>query len=162
MGRRIKSKYSHEDRKNIVRSIENLKNSEDYNEIFEILTNDGTNSYTCNHNGVFLNLALTNDDALDKVNKYIDKVNRKQTNQIEMDVDLFPQSMRNKSERTHKLSNYEKNILKQCSLKNQEEVEYEELHFTSSRKPVKATKSTSRKPKATVPKKKTRSQALEC
>ena len=75
-----KSKYTRDDRKYIVQSIENLKNDKDYVAIFEILTSDNENTYTLNSNGVFLNLSSVRDDTLDKITKYLKKINKKQIN----------------------------------------------------------------------------------
>lgn len=143
MSHNIKSKYTREDRKHIAELIENLKNDEDYVAIFEILTDDSANSYTQNSNGVFLNLSAVSDDTLDKISKYQKKVNRKKMDQIEVDVDVIPNAIAQKSDRTYKLSNYEKNILKQRNLKKvlNDDHGYKELKFSSVKKST-ATKAT--------------------
>lgn len=126
-------KYSYDDRKHIVQLIENLKNNEDYNEIFEILMNDknlmNDDSYTSNSNGVFLNLSVVTDETLNQIIKYLNKVNKRKKNHIDVDVDVIPNVNLAKNDRAYKLSNYEKNILKQRKIKkalNQDD-EYEEL-----------------------------------
>ncbi|XWV26234.1 hypothetical protein QJ857_gp0842 [Tupanvirus soda lake] len=131
-----KSKYSRDARKHIVESIENLKNNEDYVAIFEILTDDAANSYTQNSNGVFLNLSAVSDGTLDKITKYLKKVNKKKVNEIEIDTDVIPNSSASKNDRAYKLSNYEKNILKQRNLKKvlNDDDEYEELRFSAKKK----------------------------
>lgn len=128
---RNKSKYTRDDRKHIVESIENLKNDEDYVAIFEILTDDPANSYTQNSNGVFLNLSIVSDHTLDKISKYLKKVTKKKFNEIDIDVDVIPNANVTKSEKTYKLTNYEKNIIKQRNLKKvlNDENEYTELRF---------------------------------
>lgn len=133
---RNKSKYSRDDRKHIVESIENLKNDEDYVAIFEILTDDTANSYTQNSNGVFLNLSAVSDGTLEKIRRYLKKINKKKINQIEVDIDVIPNGNTSKNDRVHKLSNYEKNILKQRNLKKvlNDENEYEELRFSAKKK----------------------------
>lgn len=137
-----KSKYTHDDRKHIVKLIENLKNDEDYVAIFEILMDDDANSYTQNSNGIFLNLSVVSDETLNRILKYLKKVNKSKANSIELDVDIIPMSGSSKSERTYKLSNYEKNILKQRNLKKvlEDENEYEELQFSTKKKSSKNTK----------------------
>lgn len=127
------TKYSRDDRKHIVELIENLKNDSDYVAIFEILVTDVKNAYTVNSNGVFLNLSVVSDVTLDKISKYLKKVNKKRISQIEVDVDIIPNVNDNMVDRTYKLTNYEKNILKQRNLKKvlNEDNEYEELKFTS-------------------------------
>ena len=131
-----KSKYSRNERKYIGQTIENLKNDEDYIAIFEILTDDISNSYTENTNGVFLNLSSVSDATLDKINKYLIKINKKKSNEIEVDIDVIPNNNALRNERMHKLSNYEKNILKQRNIKKvlNDENDYEELRFVPSSK----------------------------
>lgn len=127
-----KSKYSRDDRKHIVESIEGLKNDKDYVAIFEILTDDPSNTYSQNSNGVFLNLSIVNDKTLDKICKYIKKVNRNKPEPIKNEIDLFPIDNGSKHViRTHKLSNYEKNIIKQRNLKKilDDDLNYEEMKF---------------------------------
>lgn len=129
------SKYSHDDRKNIVRLIGNLKNNEDYVAIFEILTSDPVSYYSTNSTGVFLNLSTTSDETLNKVNKYIQKVTRKRKTEVKTDYDIIPNSDYSNNDRTYKLSNYEKNILKQRNLKKilNEDNEYEELKICAQK-----------------------------
>lgn len=131
----MKSKYSTEDRKYLVQTIENLKNEKDYVAIFEILVNDDVSSYTVNTNGVFINLSIVKDETLDKIKKYIAKINKKKINEIHVDIDIIPNIYNNKSERTYKLNNYEKNILKQKNLKKvlNNEKDYQELHLVSKK-----------------------------
>lgn len=135
---RIESKYSRDDRKSIVESIESLKNDKDYVAIFEILTDDPAGLYTQNSNGVFLNLTSINDGTLDKITKYLKKINRKKVNESEIDVDIIPNTGAAKNDRTYKLSNYEKNILKHRKLKQvlNDDDEYEELKFVEADKKV--------------------------
>lgn len=126
-------KYTRDDRKHIAELIENLKNDEDYVAIFEILMDDSQSTYTQNSNGVFLNLSSVKDETLDKISKYLEKINKKRGDQIEMDVDVIPNSNSFKNDRTYKLSNFEKNILKQRNLKKvlNNDGEYEELRITT-------------------------------
>lgn len=131
----MKSKYSIEDRKYLVQTIENLKNEKDYATIFEILIDDDVSSYTVNTNGVFINLSIVKDETLDKIKKYIAKINKKKINEINVDIDIIPNIYNNKNERTYKLNNYEKNILKQKNLKKvlNNENDYQELHLVSKK-----------------------------
>ncbi|AEQ32737.1 hypothetical protein [Acanthamoeba polyphaga mimivirus] len=130
-----KSKYSRDDRKHIVESIENLKNDKDYVAIFKILMNDDANSYTQNSNGVFLNLSLVSDNTLDDISKYLRKINKIKKKHIEVDVDIVPNYDMSKNDRVYKLSNYEKNIIKQRNLKKvlDDDSEYEELRFSAKK-----------------------------
>ena len=133
---RKKSRYSRDDRIHVVQLIENLKNDEDYGAIFEILTDDAAILYTPNSNGVFLNLSSASDKTLDRISKYLKKVNKKREDEIEVDIDVIPNVSNSKNDRAYKLSNYEKNILKQRNLKKvlNEENEYEELRFAAKKK----------------------------
>lgn len=156
-----KSQYSRDDRKHIVQTIENLKNEEDYVAIFEILTDDAANSYTENSNGVFLNFSTVSDDTLDKISKYLKKINKKKSNQIEVDVDVVPNGGIHKNDRTHKLSNYEQNILRQRGIKKvlNGDNEYEQMQFTA--KPKKSIVAKTAK-KTTKPIKKTTKREIDC
>ena len=131
-----KSQYSRDDRKHIVESIENLKNNEDYRAIFEILTDDESILCTSNSNGTFLNLSSASDNTLDRVSKYLKTVCKKRTVEVEVDIDVIPNNNNTKTDRAYKLSNYEKNILKQRNLKKvlNDDNEYEELRFTAKKK----------------------------
>lgn len=132
---RKKTKYSRDDRKHIVQLIENLKNNEDYVAIFEILMEDASNSYTQNSNGIFLNLSVVTDTTLEKINKYLNKVNKRKENQIDVDVDVIPNADDDKNARAYKLSNYEKNIIKQRNLKKvlNDDNEYQEMKITAKK-----------------------------
>lgn len=150
-----KSRYTREDLKHIRESIENLKNDEYCVAIFEILSS-AENSYTQNSNGVFLNLSVVDDATLDKISKFLEKINEEQPKEIETDVDLIPMASNTKSNRTYKLSNYEKNIIKQRNLKKvlNEDNEYEELKFSPKKKspgtPAKNTKKNNQKSKSPI------------
>ena len=131
-----KSKYSHDDRICIAQSIENLKNHEDYAAIFEILMGDKTNSYMQNSNGVFLNLSLVSDSTLGNIKRYLSKIKKLTPIGNEIDIDVIPNTGSSKNNRQYKLSNYEKNIIKQRNLKKvlNEDDEYEELEFVAKNK----------------------------
>jgi hypothetical protein len=131
----MKSEYSNDDRKHIRSLIENLKNVKDYEKIFEILTADDSNSYTHNSNGVFLNLSSVSDKTLNRVYRYLKKINKRNfsTENVDDDFNIIPSE--NENEKAYKLSNYEKNILKQRNLKKAlGKSDYEELRFTPKKK----------------------------
>ncbi len=131
-----KTKYLRDDREHIANLIGNLKKDEDYIAIFDILTNDESTSYTKNSNGVFLNLSAVSDETLDRVKKFLKKTNKNRKNVSEVDTDIIPNVNLSKSDRTHKLSNYEKNIIKQRNLKKvlNDDNEYEEFKISSKKK----------------------------
>lgn len=114
-----KSRFNHTDRQSIVNSIENMKSESDYKKIFQILTLDNECSYTVNSNGIFLNLSVVSDDTLDKINRYLAKVDARRRREIKLDVDAIPAQLaaiKGKKTRAYKLSNYEKSILRQKNL----------------------------------------------
>lgn len=131
-----KIKYSRDARKHIVESIENLKNNDDYIAIFDIISEDETNIYTHNSNGVYLNLSTVSDKTLDKINKYLQKISKTKPSEIDMNVDVIPTSNNRKNNRTYKFSNYEMNILKQQELRRvlNNENKYEVMNFVSKPK----------------------------
>ena len=131
-----KSRYSRDDRRNMVRIIENLKNDEDYVAIFEILTDDPSITYTPNSNGVFLNLSTVSDSTLKKIKTYLKHIDTNRHALSDDDSDIISANINTKPDRAYKLSNYEKNILKQRNLKKvlNEDNEYEELKFATNKK----------------------------
>lgn len=143
---RNKSKYSYEDRKQIAQIIENIKNDADYIAIFDILLQENSR-YTENSNGVFLNFSTVSDNSLDKINKYLNKINSKKSNEIEMDMAVIPQTSSNRCNRTHKLSNYEQSIIRQRNIKKvlNEENDYEELKLDNKSKKTTRSKSSTTK-----------------
>ena len=125
------TKYSNNDRENITHMIGNLKNIDHYTEIFEILKCDKNIEYTECSGQICLNMSVLTDRTLDKIVKYL-KENCKQekTKQIRKKKSVVEKKSK-ETKRIHKLSNYEKNILKQKNLKkilNKEE-EYEDFRF---------------------------------
>lgn len=130
-----KPRYTRDDRVHIKRQIENLSSEEEYNAVFDILNDDPNNSYSCNENGLFLDMAALTDETLTKISKYLRVLNKKKKKQIEEDVqsDIIPGLSSETNTRTYKLSNYEKNIIKQRNLKKilNQDTEYQELKVNS-------------------------------
>ena len=54
------------DKKILIRRINDIKNKKCYQDIFRLLLNKNIN-YTRNSNGIFFNLALLNDEILNKI-----------------------------------------------------------------------------------------------
>lgn len=134
---RKKTKYSREDRKYISNLIENLKDDDDYNKIFDILETDPENIYTSNSTATYVNLAVLHDSTLNKLSRYLKKVNDNKISEINIDTDVVLSSSNSQqNDRTYKLSNFEQNILKQKNLKKtmNADNEYEELNFNSKKK----------------------------
>lgn len=130
------SKYTRDDRKHIAELIENLNNADDYVEIFKIFTSDSEIASMKNSNGVFLNLSTASDSTLSKIKRYLRKSKNNKVAQSEVDIDVIPNGCNTKSDRTYKLSNYEKNMLKQRNLKKimNDVNDYEELKIAPKKK----------------------------
>jgi|SRR5579872_709106 len=128
-----KPRYSHDDRVQIKTQIENLQSEEEYSAIFEILNDDPNNSYSCNKNGLFLNMATLADDTLDHIIKYLKTLKKKSKEPVNEEVDIIPGLFSESNTRTYKLSNYEKNIIKQRNLKKilNQDTDYQELKVNS-------------------------------
>ena len=125
-----KSKYSHHDRRSIQYSIEHLKNNDDFSNIFKILTTGG-NSYTLKNNQMYMDISRTSDSILDQVSEYLYRVKISADEKIDVDDNIIPQCNDEFSHNKNKLSNYEKNILKQRRLKKNtgDGREYRHLKF---------------------------------
>lgn len=144
------SKYARDDIKHIRSLIENLKNKEDYNVIFDILTNDSETMLTHNPKTkeICLDLSVLSDKTLTNILSYINKINNDKSSKIEVDTDAIPNITSSNKIRTYKLSNYEQNIIKQRDLKKtmNNEYEYKELQLESKSKskPTSTSKTTSK------------------
>ena len=129
-----KSRYTRDDRVHIKRQIENLSSEEEYNAVFDILNDDPNNSYSCNDNGLFLDMAALADVTLTKISKYLLILNKNKKDQIQdVQADFISDISSEPITRTYKLSNYEKNIIKQRNLKKilNQDSEYQELKVNS-------------------------------
>ncbi|CAH6420054.1 Hypothetical protein MVR_LOCUS21 [uncultured virus] len=126
-----RSKYSHDQIKFFGASIENLKDPNDYQAIFDILLRDPASFCGENSKGSYANLSAVNDTTLGRIKRYLEKVSASRDNEIGVDNDVIPISDAQQPDRSYKRSNYEKNILKQRKLKKlqNEDDEYEELTF---------------------------------
>ena len=58
--------FNMSDKKFLIRRINDIKNKKCYQDIFRLLLNQNIN-YTRNSNGIFFNLALLNDEILNKI-----------------------------------------------------------------------------------------------
>ena len=58
--------FNMSDKKFLIRRINDIKNKKCYQDIFRLLLNKNIN-YTRNSNGIFFNLALLNDEILNKI-----------------------------------------------------------------------------------------------
>ena len=58
--------FNMSDKTFLIRRINDIKNKKCYQDIFRLLLNQNIN-YTRNNNGIFFNLALLNDELLNKI-----------------------------------------------------------------------------------------------
>jgi len=58
--------FNMSDKKFLIRRINDIKNKKCYQDIFRLLLNKNIN-YTRNSNGIFFNLALLNDEILNRI-----------------------------------------------------------------------------------------------
>lgn len=65
--------YSLNDKKAIMTRINNLKSKKHYMEIYKIIKENNV-SYSQNINGIFINLTNIEDDVLDKIVKYLNYI----------------------------------------------------------------------------------------
>jgi len=111
-----KRKYNTEFRKKLVSKFEKIKEKSELMTIYNIITEDIGTNFSCNINGIFINMNILSDTCIDKLILFIedknslsltcsetDKVNYK-SYKVD-DVEII-------SEMGHKLSNQEKNIIK--------------------------------------------------
>lgn len=129
-----KNNFTRDDRKYIVNLIENLKDVEDYQAVYDILINDKSSDVICstNNNGVCLNLSVVGNDTLIKVRDYLDRHNKKKQ---DIEINNIPIVNNSQKKRTHKLSNHEESLLRHREIKKaqENEVEYKELKFSSKK-----------------------------
>jgi len=148
-----KTRYSREDRKQVMKRIESLKDEEDYNNIFDILNEDSSNVWTSNSGGVFIDLSIVHDTTLDKIDSYLDRLDRKRRKHIEVDTDVLPLSSGPASDRTYRLSNYEQNIIKQRKINGGNNAYQEADVSRQTSTPKKAASKTTKRKTATISKK---------
>lgn len=144
---RKKSKYSREDIKHIRTLINSIKDKEDYNTIIDILIDNPETIWTTNSRKIVLDLDKLSDPILDRVSKFLNKVNNRRSTEIEVDTDTIPNISNQNGSRAYKLSNYEQNILKQRNLKKamDGDDEYKAMNFDYQSKSKSKSKSKGKK-----------------
>ena len=70
-------KYSHNDRKKLSTRIKEIKSKEDYVRLFKIINRDPNNKFTENSNGIWLDFKILEDETIEKVNKFLNKLSNK-------------------------------------------------------------------------------------
>jgi hypothetical protein len=77
--------YSLVDKKAIMTRIQNLKNKKHYVQIFKIIKENNA-TYSQNINGVFINLINIEEDILDKIVKYLNYIDSRNS---EIDSEFY-------------------------------------------------------------------------
>jgi len=114
--------YTHLEKKNIVRKIEQIKSKRYFIEIFKIIKNDNI-KYTQNKNGLFIDMNKLSNDTIHKIDTYLKTL---ELNLSESDSKLSVDSLtfsNNEDDIRNiigncKLTNHEKNILKKVRQEN--------------------------------------------
>lgn len=136
-------KFTHEEKKYMLEQIQSLKDPQHYSAIFEILYEDPKLNFRLNGNDVYLNLAAAMNKTLVKLEKKLTEIYL-EINSVKEDeeIDIVPFSNSESKSRAYKLSNYEKNLIKQRKLKKMldEETDYKELDI-KGKKSTRTTKS---------------------
>jgi hypothetical protein len=60
-------KYNTDFRKKLVAKFDNIKNKQNYYEIYNIITDDIGNNFSSNRNGIFVNMNLLSDKCIKKL-----------------------------------------------------------------------------------------------
>lgn len=77
-------RYNHNDKKDLIKRISNIKNKKCYIKIFKIIYNNN-NNYTRNENGVFFNITNLSDDILYKIDNIVRYFENKK-NKLELEI----------------------------------------------------------------------------
>lgn len=108
--RKKTKKFSSDDKKKLVNKIELIKDKKYHIEIFRIITSNSTPKFTENSNGIWLDLNILDDNTLNLIENYINKINPINTDFNESK--FIPYTHKKKFEyEGPKLNNYEKNII---------------------------------------------------
>ena len=109
--------YTCDDIKHLSEMICNISQQQHYDAIYKILARDKSMDYTTGPTAV-LDLAAFSDTTLRRIYNYVKKIDKP----IKTSVKEYKSPTQDYDEinrnRCYKLSNYEKNILKQCERKN--------------------------------------------
>jgi hypothetical protein len=104
--------FSVEEKKSLANRIEKLPKKEDFVNLFKIINREMENNFTVNKNGLFIDISLLSQAALEKVDKF---VNQKVKDQPQIQYTFLPYSndeFLDINTLGPKLSNKEKSIIK--------------------------------------------------
>ena len=114
MGKNSIRKYNSEFRKKLVSKFENIKDKNDLFTLYNIIYNDIGTNISSNRNGIFINMNILSDSCIKYIVEFIDdksKINIVQTETVNYKVYKMD-DIECLSDKGHKLSNQEKNIIK--------------------------------------------------
>ena len=120
--------FTHNEKKIMASQIENISNKKDFKEIFKIIYENNCN-YIHNDNGVFINLNVLNDNTLEKIKNYLQKLETNK-NIIPTPKEYIPYCSDDNSSDV-KLSIQEKNILKKFKHGSKTEWKTQTVNTTS-------------------------------
>lgn len=117
--------YNYSERKKISSKVMSIKKKDDYVRLFKIINQDPNNKFTENSNGIWLDFKSLSDETIEKVEKFLNKIKKKNKTDSINSHEYVPYSLEeNFSNKVNgpKLSNYEKSILRRH--KYSEDCEY--------------------------------------
>lgn len=107
--------YNTESRKKLVSNLENIKDNNELNKIYTIITDEIGSDYSSNSNGMFFNLNILSDNCIEKLLEVI-KNNNTNNNLSKIENNDYKSykfdEIDNIIDSGHKLSNQEKHIIK--------------------------------------------------
>ena len=111
-------KYNSNFRKKILEKIKKYDNKDFQISIFKVVNRDIGNNFSENKSGIFFNMNLLSDDAIDEVIEIIKKYDEDNSNLNSEDKLTYKSYSENEIELYHtlgpRLSNQERSILKKC------------------------------------------------
>ena len=115
-------RYNSKKRKKISQKINKLNSKEKYIKIFKIVARDLGESFSENKNGIWFNLNLLSDDALDEITTVLN-TNLDTTSESESKFTYVPYDKEYSEKFTGpRLSNHEKSLIRKIRIADSEDV----------------------------------------
>ncbi len=116
-------KYNSNMRRKLSEKIKKIKNKSDLVEIFKIVTRDVGENYSQNKSGIYFNLNLLSDDAIEEINTIVHSIETSETiSEINDEKIKYTSYSENEMDVYNslgpRLSNQEKSILKKFKNQN--------------------------------------------
>jgi hypothetical protein len=115
-------KFNTEFRKKLVSKFDNIKDKDDYIDIYRIIVEDIGTDFSSNRNGIFININILSDKCINKLIEFMDdkiNLNITQTENDKINYKSYENEDYNLIlKMDHKLSNQEKNIIKRIKNKD--------------------------------------------